>query len=526
MRRPLCTILASFVLVTNLLGAQESKSQSSESGLVSLVHGDVTMLRLLQQSHDLGQQLPVSDRLMNLLRRQAEMVSRLRPDLGREWANELFTLSFQTKGAQRSYAQNAAMAVLIRLDPDRALELLHSLNMDEPEARQDASPPKMQLVHEVFQVLVARDGVSALPLLEQEAERLGVQGHYPYAALGYAAMQTTLKDWGSDNERAIRVLRSVFEPAFARYSQNAHAYFDDFEFGKMLQVLAGGLPFDSVQPALRMLVKNLLVTDTRKYQFEAKVYTTDGKSAKVDNVIDATILVFGPLINRDPELVRELESIRPELQPALEYTKDGRQRLIEGPGRRPQGMQPTDPAGETRMDVVRLSSINPEAAIAKAEQLPDDDRRAATMLEVARSIAGDHPARATDLIAETQRGNRPADNETYVNLVSAQAFVAAAEDKKEELHELLQRGFDSANRIILERQGTGGMQSVAGLGPLVQIGIQNDPDLTIAFIESLSPTYLKAELLLGAASALSPRMRLPLSSRPQQKVEKLPGSLR
>ena len=80
MRRPLCTILASFVLVTNLLGAQESKSQSSESGLVSLVHGDVTMLRLLQQSHDLGQQLPVSDRLMNLLRRQAEMVSRLRSE--------------------------------------------------------------------------------------------------------------------------------------------------------------------------------------------------------------------------------------------------------------------------------------------------------------------------------------------------------------------------------------------------------------------------------------------------------------
>jgi hypothetical protein len=35
MRRPLCTILASLVLVTNLLAAQESKSQSSESGVVS-----------------------------------------------------------------------------------------------------------------------------------------------------------------------------------------------------------------------------------------------------------------------------------------------------------------------------------------------------------------------------------------------------------------------------------------------------------------------------------------------------------
>ena len=52
------------------------------------------------------------------------------------------------------------------------------------------------------------------------------------------------------------------------------------------------------------------------------------------------------------------------------------------------------------------------------------------------------------------------------------------------------------------------------------IGIQNHPDLTITFIESLSLSYLKAELLLGAASALSTGRQLPLSSRPQQRVEK------
>src|ERR1700687_2174825 len=135
MRRPLCTVLASFVLVTNLLEAQEGKSQSSESAVVSTSGTNATILRLLQQSHDLGRQLPVSSRLMNVLPRQAEMVSRLRPDLGREWANELFTLSFQTKGAQRSFVQNTAMRILIRLDPDRALELLHSLNIEEPVAK-------------------------------------------------------------------------------------------------------------------------------------------------------------------------------------------------------------------------------------------------------------------------------------------------------------------------------------------------------------------------------------------------------
>lgn len=522
MRRPLCMILASLVLASNLLRAQDKKSQSYESAVLATSGADAAILGLLQQSHDLGQQLPVSSRLMNLLPRQAEMVSRLRPDLGREWANELFTLSLQTKGAQRSFAQNAAMRILIRLDPDRALELLHSLNIEEPAGRWTTSPPEMQLVHEVFGVLVARDGASALPLLEQEAERLGALGHYPYAALGYAAMQATSKDWGNDNQRAVRVLRSTFEPAFARYSQNVHGYLDDVEFGKMLQVLAGGLPLDSIKPALRMLVKNLLATDTRKYQFEAEVYTSDGQTAKARNVIDATILFFGTLINRDPELAQELAFTRPELQTVLEYTKEGRQRsLVFGPGRQPQDFKSQDSNAETRMDAVRLSYINPEAAITKAEQLPEDER-ASPLLDVARAIAGEYPERAAELIAETQSGNQPTNDQLHLNLISAQVFVAAAQNKKDELDELLQRGFELGNRILLEQQRIGDIHFVGGLAPLVQIGMQKDPDLTMTFIESLSSSYLKAELLLGAASALSTGPRLPLSSRPQQRVEKLP----
>lgn len=517
MRRPLCTILPSFVLASNLLEAQDSKSQSSESAVLATSGADAAILRLLQQSHDLGQQLPVSLRLTNLLPLQAEMVSRLRPDLGQEWANELLTLSAQAKGGQRSIAQNAAMRLLIRLNPDRALESLYSLKIEEPVPQWATSQPEMQLVQQVFEVLAERHGARALPLLEEEAERLGKQGHYPYAALGFATMSTTSKDWGHDNERAIGVLQSVFEPAFARYSQTDRSYRDDLEFGKMLQVLAGGLPMDTVRPALRMLVKNLLATDTNKYQFEAQVYTSDGQTAKVHNAVDATILFFGTLINRDPELAEQLKSSRPELQTALEYAKFGRERSLNfGPGRQPRNMQSVDSGAEARLDAVRLSHINAEAAIKKAEQLPDDERTS-TLLEVARGIAGDYPERAAGLIAESQSGNKPIDDQLQLNLISAQAFVAAAESKKDDLDELLQRGFDSANRILLEQQRTGAIQMVAGLGPLVRIGIQNEPNLTVTFIESLSPSYLKAELLLGAASALNLRSALPFSSRPQQK---------
>jgi hypothetical protein len=282
----------------------------------------------------------------------------------------------------------------------------------------------------------------------------------------------------------------------------------------LLKVLSGGLPFDSVKPALRLLVKNLLATDTRKYQFVAEVHTTDGKSAKADNVIDATVLVFGMLINRDPELVRQLESNRPELQTILEYTKEARQSLIVGPGR-PEDMQSEDPASETRMDAIGLSRSDPEAAIAKAEQLPDDDKRASTMLEGARGMAGDHPKRAAELIAETQGKNPPTDEEMQFNLISAQASVAAVQNKKDELHELLGRGFASASRILLEQQSNGDIHFFPGLGLMIQIGIRNDPDLTTAFIESLPVSYVKAEALLIAASALNMGRRLPLSLRQQ-----------
>jgi hypothetical protein len=513
MRRPLCVILASFVLVANLGKPQETRSQSVESGAASNAGADTTIVSLLQQSHELGHRLPLSERL-TLLPRQTQMVSRLRNDLGQEWANELFAISFETKGTQRSWAQSTAMSVLARLDPDRALELLHSMSMEEPEANWGISPAKMQLAQQVFQVLVERDGASGLPQLEQEAEAMGNEGHYPYAALGYATMQASSKDWGKDNQRAIQILQSVFDPAFARYSQSRHGYSDDFQFGRMLDVLAGGLPFDSVQPALRLLVKNLLATDTRMYQFEAEVHTSDGKTAKAENAIDATILVYGMLINRDPELVRELESSRPELKMVLEYTKEGRQRSIVGP-RRPQVMRSGDSADEIRMDAVGLSHSNAEVAIAKMQQLPDDDKRASAMLEVARGVAGDHPERAAELIAETQPKTQPTDDELHFNLISAQASVAASQNKQAVLHNLLQRGFESANHILVEQQRTGEIHFFPGLGPLVQVGMQNEPELTTSFIDSLPASYLKADVLLGAASALGMERRLPLSNRPQ-----------
>jgi hypothetical protein len=440
-----------------------------------------------------------------LLTQQARLASQVQVDLGRAWANELFTLSSQAKGDERSSAQASALDILARLDPDRALVLLHNMSMEEPETYNTTSPPKMQLVQRVFKVLAERDGVSALQSLEQEAALLGSEGHYPYEALGFAAMRAVSKQWPNDRPRELEGAQSIFERAFARYNQNPHGYYDDCDFGNMLQVFSPYLPVQSLRPALRSLVKNLLETDTNKYHFHAEVRTNDGNSAKVNNTIDAAILHFGPLINRlDPELAEQLKSTRPELNAALEYAKDGRQGMGYF-GVEPKNVRPPDPSRERTADVLTFAHINPDVAIAKAEQMPDDDRRASTMLEVARTIASDHPEQAAELVVEVQRGNKPISGEMQLNLVSAQASVAAAQGKKNELHQLLQHGLEMANHIIHEQQRTGTLHFVDGVPALVQIGIQNDANLTIGFLQSLPPSDTKAALLLEAAGTLSKR---------------------
>jgi hypothetical protein len=514
MLRLFLLLLLSFTASISLSQAQESKESSSSAPQGNGT--DALAIALLEEAHDLGPQLPMRMRV-SLLGGQAQIASRLRADLGRQWADELFTLSFQLQANDRSYAQDTATSILAGLDPDRALELLHSMIREEPDDKQIVSLPHMQLASKVFEVLVARDGVAALPKLEQEAERLGIQWHYPYAALAQVAMQTVSKEWGTNRQHAVEVVQSVFDKEFANYSRDPRrGYFDDLDFGNMLQVVAGGLPPETVQPALRTLVKNFLGTDLKKHHFRGEVYTRDGQIASADNAIDAAILNLGRLINRvDPELAQELEAARPELRVALPYAKDGVERSgMFGP--RSENPRLADPNAEKRMDAVRLAHINSEAAIAKAEELPYGPQRTETILELARSIAGDDPERAAGLIAEAQSADTPSDKETTVDSISARAYLAAAQQRKDELQGLLGRGFDLAGLTILERPK---LNFILGLGQLVQIGIQNEPDATASFLQNLPASPIKANLLMGAVSALNLHRQLPLRSRPKEKPQ-------
>lgn len=120
-----------------------------------------------------------------------------------------------------------------------------------------------------------------------------------------------------------------------------------------------------------------------------------------------------------------------------------------------------------------------------------------------------------------QQGNERVGEEASLDIISAQAFVAAGQNNQSSLHSILQRGFDSANHTIAEQQKSSGIRSslIAVLPPLIHIGMENEPDFTIPFVESLPPSRLKVELLLVAAQAVSLGRRPPLA-RAQQTAEK------
>ena len=518
MRRFLLLVPACFALLTASTAQQNTPSSAPPPSPERIGSVDA-IVDLLQQSYQVNEHLPHGP-LLGLLQRQAQMASELRPDLARVWANELLSLASQEsskegskeKGPPDTYFRDAAMAVLARVDPDRALELLHTLDLEPPDASAPAMPGN-QLVQQVFRVVAERDRENAIPALEREASALGARGHYPYFALGTAA-QDTLRTPGvhvppspERQQHTEQVLQSVLDVAFANYSQSTPAYLDTIEFGRMLQFMAGSLSPESIQPALHLLVKNLLTTDNSKYSYHADVCTRDAQCANADNAIDASLLWLGPVINRDADLAHQLEATRPELQTALEYTKQGTFRSLSFGGRKTPAKppaRPPDPDVGIQSEALRLTHIDPDKAIARAEQLPAGPRRTNTLLDIARNIAASNPDRAAGLITEVSGGDPAGDAKMQINVISAQAFLLAGKHQQAELRDLLQHGFALTTSNQELQEGI-----IIGPAPLVELGIQNEPEMTLTFIQGLPPSAMKAELFLSAASGLSLRQPLP-----------------
>jgi hypothetical protein len=501
---PLCARILLAFLTCNVL-AQQASTRVPISGLPARVGSPEAIVSLLQQSHELNNQFSLPAQY-SLLRHQVDLASTVQPELGRQWASELLLLAGQMKGPARSDAQDFAMTILARHDPEHAEELLRTMHLND--AGKDSSPfqVRSQVMQQVFNALVQRDGEAALPTIEREAAYIGSTETYPYSAVGQATVSAVSKDWLDKKDHAIQVSQSALDRMFARYSTTPHTYYGDIEFGQMLNVLGGGLPLESIKLPLHLVVTNLLATDTSKYQYHAEVYTSDGQIARADNAVDASLLWLAQLIDRDPELTQQLESTRPQLREALESTKSGRihSRTFGGGAGPPKPMR-EGPISQAARDAMRLTHANPDAAVARAEALPAGAERSRTLLQVARGISGSKPDQAAQLVAEVSSAIDAGDDEMQLDVISVKTAIAAGKGDQEGVKNLLHSGYELAARFISAQT----RPFLDGLGGLVQLGIQNDPELTMRFFQQLPASELKAHLLLAAAEGLNLRKRLP-----------------
>lgn len=495
--------LFSVALFVAFSQAQQPQLASSKSGTLS-IDNDATIVSLLQQSHDLDRQFPLPAQVA-LLHRQAELAAEVRPDLGALWASEMLSLASQETGQDGSDAQDSAMAMLARMNPERALELLHAMEVHpSEETGNPATTLHMARVTEVLQVIIQRDSPTALPIVEREAAFLGTQGFYPYSELADAARAAVPWRGDAGAQESRETQESALQLALSRYSQVPRTYYDDLEFSRMLQSL-GDVSLNVLQPALHLWVKNILATDTSKYRTRVQVFSPEGQISELDNAIDAALARSASLIHRDPDLLRQLESLRPELRPYFEQPQGERRSRIFFGGMPPRNPRFWNDSKEKETEALRMAHLNADSAIAKAGEIvpgPDRDR---AFLALARSIAADRPEQARKLIAEVQNGKEKADDDRQFDMISAQAFLAAAQNRNDELRDLLRRGFALVSDRVSAQQNL--PFSPRGL---LQLGMQNEPDLTLAFLQALPPTETKALLLLNAASTLRLRVRLPL----------------
>jgi hypothetical protein len=466
--------------------------ESAGSNLRDVQDPSATIISLVQQSHDLNSKSDVNSQVY-LLERQITLILRRNPELARQWIDELFALSFeQRKGSPVVVTQQMAITDLSQIDPDAALNLLNRMSTTNANQKQAMISAKSAAASPIFAALIARDGVNALPVVEHETELLAIDDTYPYGALGAAANAAAMKDWRSNRDRAVSLIQATFERAFARYRDRPASYSEDYAFGDMLIHLGGSLPNEVLRPALDLLVHNLLMTDTKAYQVQAQMFACDGREVKADNAIDAVLLRLASLMNRvEPELAQQLQTGRPALRSAIEETTAGCQRALKiGPN--PQNTRLRNPNVQLQADAMQFEHINTDAAIAKAQQITDENLRVQTLLRIAGDIADHEPQRAAKLITEAKTNVKSGDVRTQLSLITSEASVAATEKKNDDVRELLQRGFEIAMTDHVE----------GGLGPLLQIAMENDPSFAMMFLQNLAPSPEKAQLLVDAASAL------------------------
>ena len=364
------------------------------------------------------------------------------------------------------------------------------------------SNPLSSAAGSVFQALARNKGESQLPRLRQEALRLAAESQYPYSAMGGVAIELLrgqARDRGQLTGDQAALMESVFDEAVSNYERTTPTWSGNTDFGGMMQRVAYQVPRDKVRHALEVFVNYVQATPSPS-GMSLKVDSGTG-STQISDPVEIALYHYASLITEfDPELMKQISEAHPKLAQAAAASSNAR--WSYGDARGSSGGP--DANQMTRLRAQGMASWNPDSALAMTQSITDANMRAVTMGSVAEQVAADEPSRALQLLDQAQKTAADTkDAKTELQLVTSRAEVAEATKNSAMLREALRRGFEIGDQLLRQEQDDNkGQVSWYMLGSLVQTGIKNDPDLTLAYIDSFSLPYVRAELLLDAAQAL------------------------
>ncbi len=458
---------------------------------------------LLERAYAITRDLPLETRAY-LLGWMLDPASRIEPQIAQAWADELFQMAHDLSDPQqRGPAEIQAVDALSRIDVVHALEVFRQMDADIiMNGRVMPLDVRDSAARNLFSELLRKKGVPALPVLEQEAQRLAESGAYPYIAMGFAADQILHKDRS--------LAEKMFADAVAAYQQSTPTLVGNAEFVTMLRDSSFYAQRADAQQAVTAVVNNLLShPDDGDENFKKAQLSFQGVA--IDTPTDYLLLQLLPVVRRlQPDLLDTVAQSRPALGKAVSMAGT----MTQGnPFPHSVGELAPPPAANPDQAVVnriqRAASDDPQAALAISNQLQDPAVRAQALSAVASGMVSKDPQQAAQLLSNAQDlAAKIDDKRKQLQAIIAMAQAGNRMNNQAVLRDSLARGFVLGNELLQLDEDNGTPPSFTLLSPLVRAGAHTQLETVVAGIDGIQNLEVKAQLLVLTAQSM-PRPRPP-----------------
>lgn len=453
---------------------------------------DLQPAALLERAYAITRDLPLETRAY-LLGWMVDPAARIEPQIAASWADELFQMAQELSDQdQQGRAELAAVRALAHIDVDHALAVFRRMDAATLQSgRVVPQDARSAAAETLFPEILRKQGVAAVPVLQQEAQRLGETGSYPYSAMALVMNELTHLD------RSLG--ENVFADSVTAYQQSTPTLAGNADFVSLLHNVRW-VPLAEAQQALTTVVNNLLSQpdDSGRQKLPDPVQY---QGSTVDTATDYLLLKLLPQIRAlQPDLLDTIAQSRPALAKAA------------GPASAHMGQSATsgtDPDQAVVNRIQRAAADNPQQALVASNQLQDPAVRSQALAAVASGMASKDPQQAAQLLSNAQDiAAKIDDKRKQLQAIVAMAQAANRMNNQAVLRDSLARGFALGNELLQLDEDKGTPPSFTLLAPLVRAGAHTQLETLVAGIQGIQNLQVKAQLLVLTAQSM-PRPRRP-----------------